>query len=143
MSDLPDPFMKTVESMITPADEIKSPGKPGALRQPTVYPFLFTLSIDNGVSSLVNFPEMQGTSMQEFSIESDGEITITETNIFQLLNKSEKLVLNGEFRKEVPVGFSYPVDFVPKIGYSNSSGETRKLAFTGWLTTIAVRGRVE
>lgn len=133
-----DEIVKTVEDLITYEDTVKSLGKPGVLRQPTVFPFLFIIDIPDATASSVNFPEMQGTSLQEFSVETDGEVTI-DSNLWNLLNNSAKLALNGDFSKEVPQGFEYPIDFVPVIEYNNQSGGTRKLSFSGWLTTIARR----
>ena len=123
------------DSVITLADQIKSTGKAGVLRRPVVFPFFFEITIATGVSSSKNFPEMQNLSMRKFTLESDGELTIGG-NLFRLLSGSQKLVLNGDFTMEVPVGHIYPVDFVPDIEYANASGSDRELTFYGWLTNL-------
>ena len=123
------------DAVISPKDQFRSTGKAGVLLRPTVFPFFFRVSIANGVSSHVNFPEMLNLSMRKFTLESDGEVTLGG-NLYRLMANSAKLLLNGNFVMEVPQGYIYPIDFVPDIEYSNASGSTRQLVFYGWLTNL-------
>ena len=122
------------DSTIRNEDLIKSLGKVGVLIKNVVYPFYFEISIADAVSKgSSNFPEMQNTQLKELNLESDGLITINDTNLLQFLKGSSSITLNGKFGLQVPTDSVFPLDFVPKITYSNSSGSTRILAFYGWL----------
>ena len=143
--------MKTVEDIkqsqvkdnafIHPSDLIAQLGQAGVLLAPTVFPFYYQLEIANGVDSKENFREMQNTLMQQFTLESDGELTVT-SNLLKYLANSEDLTLTGKLEMRVPVGTIFPLDFVPEIKYVNGSGSARKLSFYGWLSPYPVQRRI-
>ena len=124
-----------VDAVIRLDNILESLGQAGVLRRPSVFPFYFELDVLDSTNPTKNFPEMQNTQLEEFNIESDGQVEI-KSNLFRLLSGSQNLNLNGSFGLQIPTGKVFPIDFVPRIQITNSSGTTRKFAFYGWLAPL-------